>query len=724
MSSRISVGAVAAGGLLLVALPRAWGADPAPPGWTLQAPSLGLEGQVASARAGFHLRTADGWSLIGDAVRWDMASGELFATGRIALTIPTTDGELSSPGLRLEASHLGLIRPPVGAQDPAIAERGEAWDVQVFLRMGQRLMRLRCARAVLTRDAIVLHGLSGDGGHGGVLGLRAGRLTIGLRDQVAEDRQGFERHVADLTVTHLRPTAAGIPVFYTPWLYRDFTRDYPWTRYEFGASSRLGSYGRAWTRFDVPEIAGWRGRQLLRVDHYTESGTPLGARSEWWHPTIGEGQFLYYGFDLDQEAVYRDQDQDRPLTEANNRVFDAEQRVRWTGGAAYARYTDLPEPDPGFPQDDRFRNDYLEDDVAHRPLARRAIAAAQTWPALSLVADTDRAAINAEDDLDRLYGLQLTVPRWRIAGPAYLEAEGWGEGLEAADGEDAADRFRYRAALGAERWFGFGLRLGAEVGAEGLAYLDPESGGTQYDDQQRSVPTADLELAYQLIGRFSDDLQHRLVPLVALRLRGDGHGDELDAWGFDDGDELVEDLRELELGLTTDVSRQRVLFRFTASSYWGLRDDDLPAGRSEADDVGQHLRALDFDFTGSPIATLALDGRGAWDGETRDWQRFDGDLRWTAHHRLILTGRATWREETERWQYGPGVTVVGDRYRLSARAVFDEDADDFRTIGLGLSRRFVDGVLDLGYELQRAEDGAELEQRLSLSFSIDTFSLY
>ena len=202
MSPRAGLGAVALGGMLLAVAPRVGAAEDATPGdgrlpgWTLQAPAIGLEHQVATARAGFLLRTADGWALVGDALRWDMATGELFATGRIALTIPTSEGERAAPGLRLEADHIGLVRPPTGSDDPAIAERGEAWNVQIFLRLGQRLMRLRCQRAVLTRDAIVLHGLSGDGGHGGVLGIAAGRLTIGLRDEVATDREGFERRVA------------------------------------------------------------------------------------------------------------------------------------------------------------------------------------------------------------------------------------------------------------------------------------------------------------------------------------------------------------------------------------------------------------------------------------------------------------------------------------------------------------------------------------------------
>lgn len=720
MSPRPGFVAVAGGILLLVA--PALRAQDALPGWSLQAPRIGLEDGVASARAGFHLHTADGWTLIGDAIRWDTTSGEVFATGNVVLTLPASDGPHPSPGLRLEADHLGLVRPPLGAGEAAIAQRGEAWNVRLYLRLGERLMRLRSRRAVLTRDAIVLHGLSGDGGHGGVLGLAAGRLTIGLRERPAEDRKGFERRVSHVELRHLRPTLAGIPVFYSPWLYRDFTIDYPWTRYVVGDSSRLGPYVRAWTRVDLPPIAGWRPRQLLRLDHYTEAGTPWGARAVWSHPEHGRGELLYYGFDLSEETIHRDPDRD--LGQAHHRLFDAEQQLAWPGGGGYARYTDLPDPDPGHGADGRFRNDYLEDDLAHRPLARRGVSAAMSWPALSLVADAERAPLDGMDRRERRYGLQLMVPDWTLAGPLDAGLEAHAEGLSDRDRDHEVDRLRWRGKLDVQHWFDHGVGLGASAGGEGLAYLDPVLAGAEREDQQRAVPTAEAWIAWQLVGRFGDGLQHRVVPEIGLRLRGEGHGDQLDPFTFDQGDELEEDRRLLAVGLETDLGRSRVLFRLSALTLWGLRDEDLPAGRERAEDLGQHLRAVELDAHGRPIATLSLDARGRWDGDLRAWEAFDGSLTWTAHHRLVLHGRATWRHAVERWQYRPGLQVVGNRYRIGGEAVFEQDDDRFRSVELVLTRRFVDGDLSIGYELQRDGGGDELEQRVSLSFSLDTFRLY
>jgi hypothetical protein len=694
-------------------------AEPSLPGWHLHAPQVNMGDGVVRAQHGFVLRTSDGWTLTGNALRWDLDSGDVFATGAVVLTIPGGERDgVRVPGVRLEAEHLGFHRSPSG-QLGAIAEHGEAWEVRAFLRMGQRLMRLSCDHARFDRKAITLEGLRGDGGHGGLFGIAAGSFVIGLRETPAEDRQGFERQVEDISAYHLRPTLAGVPFFYSPVVYRDFRLDYPWTRYEVGASSRLGYFGRAWLGLSLPPIADWRFEQKFRLDYYSEAGVPLGSRTSWAHPDFGEGQFLYFGFD--QETVLREQDQ--PLGERSAYVLDAEHRLDWSGGAAYGRAVHLPDADPGFPQDERFRNDYLNTDLYHRPLARQGLAIAQSWAGASVVLDTDTKAHEGLDETDRLFGAQVLVPTISLGGPLSASGQAWGERLEQDTLGESADRLRYSARFGGDHWFDNGLGIGAGLGAQGLSYFNGAYSGIDIDDAHRVVPQADAHISYQMVGRFGD-VSHRMVPTIGLIVSDDGQGDTLPVFNFDDNDDLTEDTQQLELGFETDLTRNSLSFRFSGTTLWGIRDEDLPAGRTSADNLGQHLRSAVLDFTGRPIASLDLDARGVWDGDLRRWQDFDSGLAWVPHYRTELRARATWRPDDDAWQFRPGMSIHGDRYHLDADTVFDDNGEEFRSIAFAITRSMVDGELRIGYRIDRDADGREIDQSITVAFSIDTFNLY
>jgi len=154
-----------------------------------------------------------------------------------------------------------------------------------------------------------------------------------------------------------------------------------------------------------------------------------------------------------------------------------------------------------------------------------------------------------------------------------------------------------------------------------------------------------------------------------------------------------------------------------------VRDDDLPAGRARSEDIGQRLRRATVDIDGRPIASLDIDGRGEWNGDRRDWKRFDAGLRWTATEHLAFRFRATWRDRIDRWQYRPGLSVAGNRYSLRGDVIHDQDSDEPRGLDLRISRRMVDGVLSFGYALDRDEDGGELDETFTLAFSIDSFGL-
>lgn len=687
------------------------------PAWHLHAPAVRLEDGVILARRGFVLRTGDGWTLLGDAVRWDLTAGAVFATGRVALSIPAGvhDGR-RTPGLRLEAAHVGLRRGPSGGDTRITA--GDAWDVRITLDLGDRQPRLRCRRARFTPTGIVLEGVTGDGGHGGVLGIAAGSLVIGLRTRPAADRAGFERHVADLTAWHLRPSLAGIPVLYTPVMYRDYRLDYPWTRYRVGTSQRLGPFLRGWIDISPPPLGDLVLTARPRLDHYREAGTAAGGRVRYRHDALGEGQALYYAFD--RETVLRTPD--TPLGTRHARVLDLAHRLDWRGGAAYARSVDLPPADPGSPYDERFRADFLAADLDHRPLARRGASLAHSWPGLAVVVDTDRSVRVRDDATDRIAGAQVLVPTMSLFGPVSVAGETWGERLERDARDAAADRLRYRARFGVDHAFASGLGLGAGIGIEGLAYADGTVDALPRRDAQRAVVRADATLRYRLRAHYGS-LSHRITPVVGLVWAGSGHGDRLPAYPFDAGDTLVEDERTLRLGLTSVLSRGGPGFRVAIDSRWHLRPRDRVPGH-DRDDPTAYLRSVAIDASGSPIASVDCDARGTWDGIERRWASFDAGASWVPHQRAEINARATWIDDADdrRWQWRPGLRLHGNRYRLELDTVFERE-DRFRSAAIGVVRRMVDGELRFGYRLERDAAGDRLDQSFVVAFSFDGFSM-
>ncbi|MHC5068634.1 MAG: hypothetical protein ACYTF0_08595, partial [Planctomycetota bacterium] len=190
--------------------------------WQIDAPRLTYDDGVTSAHSGFVVHTSDGWQLHGNALRYDQVAGDCYGHGDILLVIPGADG----PGLRLEAEWIGFRQPG----DPQ-QRRAEATNVRVWLGNGARL---HCDHVDIDHERIVLSGVRGDSGHGGILGLAMSELVIGPRTRPAADRDGIERHVADITIWHPRLKILGLPIMYLPVLYRDFRLDYPWTRYEAG----------------------------------------------------------------------------------------------------------------------------------------------------------------------------------------------------------------------------------------------------------------------------------------------------------------------------------------------------------------------------------------------------------------------------------------------------------------------------------------------------------
>lgn len=676
----------------------------------IEAPNLEFDtdGSVIAPR-GFVAHMGDK-VLIGDALRYHQKHDDLYATGKVVLVLP---------GVRLHAARLGL-HPQ--------AESGDAWEVEAFVEHAGRRITITAERVHIDRTMLRFDGVRGIAGYGGVMGMSASSARVYLRDQPATDREGFERQVEGIELISPTVRAAGVPVFWLPYLYRDFYFDYPWTRYEGGKTRRMGYYVRAWLGTSLPEAFGWHSRIEARGDLYSQNGEGWGVHARWRNADYGKGQVTW--FEMPNEIVKGGPDDLQSIVTRRASVFDAEQQLHALGGALYARWVELPDadppypPDPAEPWDERFRADYLRDDLEHRPFARRGVTATWGTSLGTLTLDTERRAHPDQPLTDRLWGVQVQVPRLQVVGPLHVGGSGWSESLENHLTDDAAVRTSFSGMAAAMRWFGpLGIDLGG--GVNGLAYQDAELGGVDQDDQMRVVPVATAGLRVRFVGEWDDDLSHVFTPRIGVELYQEGEGDDLAAWNFGDRrDRLDEDLHLFTLGFDTSIAGKRSLFRANAMARWTMRDqdrfyDDPLLGEQEADSA---LYDVIGSFEGSPIATLVLSGTLAYDAQREEWRSFDVGTSWVATRWLAVryTGALIPEVATDdhEWQHRPGMTFISNRYRFDGDVTFRPGGDAVDQWMAQLTRRMVDGDLSLTYELVRDEDGSIYDRRFGVSFSM------
>jgi hypothetical protein len=142
--------------------------------------------------------------LLGDALRFHKEDDDLYATGKIVLVMP---------GVRLHASRIGL--------HPR-AETGEAWDVEAFVDHAGRRITITAEKVTISRLELRFDGVRAIAGHGGLAGLNSSSARVYLREKPATDRQGFERQVEGIELVSSTVRVADVPVFWIPYLYRDF----------------------------------------------------------------------------------------------------------------------------------------------------------------------------------------------------------------------------------------------------------------------------------------------------------------------------------------------------------------------------------------------------------------------------------------------------------------------------------------------------------------------
>lgn len=525
---------------------------------------------VVSYHDGFLLRLDDKL-VVGEALRWDRNSDEFFATGHPVLVMDGMRLEARDIGIRrLGRNPQGQAVDEDGTLLGRLPVVVEAWHVEVewaqpegeedeIERLRAELegrkpqppkprgwRRIRAERVEILPDRIVFHGAEADGGHGGMLSVGSRKIVLGLHDAANKEREGLARDLEDITVWSPTIRLLDVPVMWAPALYRDFRLDYPWTYFEAGRNDRLGYYARGWIGSDLPPVLDLATRLELRADEHWRSGTGFGAEFDWEHPWIGRGRWLWYGMPHEvvrkhrgfENAVlegpvtagrvlssrsYTASGERPPVINRDANVIDIEHRWGFGPVSLYGRWVDIPDADPITPDildpnllfatperrspSERFRNDYLRQELEHLPLARRGIEAAWTNPWFSAVIDTTHKHHQDLTQTDRLFGAQVTIPRLKLIGPLHIEGEGWYEILERNAPERRwlhdqviefsgqktvgrwpearAERLTYQTALSVGQWLA-GIGFDGRTGIEGLYHQDG-----RFDLWQRTWP--DLE---------------------------------------------------------------------------------------------------------------------------------------------------------------------------------------------------------------------------------------
>lgn len=665
---------------------------------------------VALATAGVVARLGDRQALA-DAARYDLRQGDLWLTGQVVYR---------QPGVRISAARLGLHLPP-GHRDLTdfSGMRGDAWEVEARVETGQRTLRIRAAQVAIDGNAITFRDVDLDLGYGAVMGFSAPKVVVTLRQPKPGEAPSEARsHVEGVALVSPTGTVVGLPLLWIPYLYRDFSHRYPWTRVRGGYTRRQGTYGRFWIGSDLPGIAGWRPGVDARVDDHSRSGFGFGLRPYWAHDVLGKGDFEWYR--MPSENV-RGGDGDRDeLQERRADLIDAQHRVNLGRGAAYGRFTAIPGGDePGTPPDYRFMQDYLPERLEHDPLPRQGATVAYGLPGVTATVDTERRVHPDQIATERWFGVQAQVHPIAIAGPLHAAADAWVEDLHDVHAGSDATRVTSRGWLGAGQWFANGLGVDADAGLKELRYAEGEIAGADQDEAARRAGFTDAGLKLRLADTYARGT-HTIVPRVGIQLIGRGVGDELPAYGFGDSrDVFEEDARYWVAGFDTALVSDRTLFHATVTSRWAMREHDrqyLEDGvvRTSPQSLADIAGTLD----GKPVDTVQLSARFTYDARPRQWLEFNTDASWRVAPWLALTETSTLVPDDGSWSHTPGTTFYANRYRADASVTLRPGGASIDGWMVELTRRMVDGDLFLGFQFLRDEDGGPSDERVSIGFTL------
>jgi hypothetical protein len=700
-----------------------------------QAPELTIVDGVATAvvRAGAVL-SGPQQTILADAVRLQRRrdAWALWAEGGIVLV---------QPGIHLRAATLGLggagRRPDQG--------RAEAVVLWAAAPQG-RTVRAAAASAELSGERIVLREVDLDLGHGGLVSVRAETVVVHLRplgpdgapvprarwrSWLPEPTDVLHERLDGVEIQRATIRAAGLPVLWLPWAWRDLTGDWPWTSYDGGSSRRLGWFVRALVGSDLPEVLGWRPRLVVGGDQTTAAGWGWTVRGRARGPA-GQVDALWH--ERPREEVRGGADQRDGLQQRRARLADLRLRHRLPGGALAAQWTSVPGPDPVAPDGtvasaERFRADHARPDLDRLPLARRGVAAAWGLSWAEFGADTVRNPHASWRTPERWWRVDAVLPRIALAtlADAVVTAEGAAaaQELRQPGADTRATYLDAVAGLAAVRWIGaWGVDTRLLGRGRSLSGIRLE-GAIREDDPARVVADAEAGLSLRLVHRGGTDdtpVWWRLTPRLGLEASSPGRGDRLPDLPLgvpvftDDARWLVTGARVARLG--GDLA-----WRADLTARWAVRDRERSARRPDGDraEAPTALALLDAAADGNLGTRLAAGGVGRYDARLGAWTLLDAWAWWQAIDRVRLRSAAhldTAAVDGRRFAWGPGVRWDLARYRVDAAAELRPDGRWYDGWRLVLTRHMVDGDLTGSIAWDYGPDGRLVDRRIGIGLSL------
>ncbi len=676
---------------------------------------------VALATRGLVARIGER-QIVADAARYDLQRGDLFATGQVVYR---------QPGVRISAARLGLHLPPGHREATDFrGVRGDAWDIEALITTAERTIRIRADRVAMADEALTFYGVELDFGHGGIIGFNAPKAVVTLRQpKPGEDPAEARSHVEGIALVSPTGTLVHLPVLWLPYLYRDFSLNYPWTRVRGGYSRRQGTYGRFWIGSDLPEIAGWHPGVDARIDDNSRAGWGFGLRPYWSHERFGRGDAEWFvmprervrGNDPSASGTEGADSEGTELQSRRAEAFDAGHYANLGSGAVAGRFTSIPDGDvPGTPPDYRFLQDYLPTRLEHDPLPRQGATLAYGLPGVTATVDTERRINPTQLTTERWFGVQAQIHPLRVVGPLHVAGDTWVEDLHQVHVGTCATRLTSRVYATAGEWFPGGIGSDATAGVKETRYASGEIAGVAQDDAARRAFFTDAGIKLRLSADL-DGMSHTLVPRIGVQLIGPGAGEELPVYGFGDGREsFEEDARYWVAGFDTNLVADRTLFHATIVSRWAMREKE----RMYVDDTGtsqlspQRLADISGTVDGSPWQPLRLNASFTYDARPRQWTIFNTAAAWRVAQFMSLTESSTLIPESRSWSHTPGVALFANRYRVDGAVTLRPEGAAVDSWLIEVTRRMVDGDLFLGYEFVRDETGEISDRRISIGFTL------
>ena len=666
---------------------------------------------VALATRGLVARVGER-QLIADAARYDLQHNDLFVTGHVIYR---------QPDVRISASRLGLHLPP-GHRDATDLSgvRGDAWDIEAKITTPEHTLRIHAERMTLADNALTFHGVDIDFGHGGIIAFSAPKAVITMRQpKPGEDPNEARSHVQGIALVSPSGSVVRLPVLWFPYLYRDFSHRYPWTKVRAGHTTRKGTYGQFWIGSDLPEMGGWHTGLNARVEDNSIAGWGYGLRPYWRHDQLGRGDAEW--FVMPKESVRGGDSDQTELEVRRSQAFDAGHYTNLGSGAFAGRYTRIPGGDvPGSSPTYRYLQDYLPERLEHDPFPRQGAALAYGLPGVTATVDTERRLNPTQVTTERFFGLQAIVHPLALVGPVHAAGDTWVENLHRVTDETSATRLNSRVYGTMGYWFPGGLGTDADAGVKEIRYAQGAIAGVEQDDAARRAFISNAGVKLRLEGDFGS-LKHLLVPRVGIQITGPGIGDVLPAYQFDDGREsFEEDARYYVAGFDTSLVNSRTLFHANFISRWAIREQD----RAYVDDSGvtqlspQRLKDVVGLADGRPWDPLFLTASFTYDAGPRTWTQFNTSAAYRVAPFLTLNEVSTLIPATNEWSNTPGFAVYANRYRYDASTTFRPGGAAVDSWLIEVTRRMVDGDLFIGFQFIRDEFGLVADRRVSVGFTL------